>query len=780
MLNPLFLWFLPLAALPVLLHLLNLFRLREVEIPTYRFLMQGYVQQRRRIRLVEWILMALRTSIVLLAVLALSRPVAERLPGLFGGTGRDVVFVVDASMTTGLVTEGSSAIHRIRETVRGAVGRLAPADFVTLVRAGVEPKVLYRAARGDGRRLVAELDTLEPDPGTADLASAIVEAMSSPPRGRRTLWIVSDCERRTWKRLGAAAAAARVPTETQLVVANLGGEEAAGVRNLAILGDPPRSQRPVVGLPVELALRIEGCGFDAPLETKATVQLDDEIVAQVPLRIAPGRTTVHTLPLFPRRAGVIEGRVDLPPDAFPEDDSLLFVLNVEPRVGVLVITPAGLDPIFDPAIFLRAALESPRAATGDGTDGKPSRDVSDSESEIARSLDVTVASAESLDERLVKAADVIFLIEQRIDPGRLTWIRNHVEAGAGLIVVAGSQKHGGDDLAGLLGSRKESPGVPMRLAAAIGDIDDETAAHSLESVDFSHPVFAPFRPRDDAEKDLNSLGSLRIFRHEPVETLGLEETAGDQARRQPATVVLARLDDGTAVIVESRLGRGRVVVSGLAATPDWSNLPVQPAFVPIMLRLVQHVRPPPTVTAAESVRACEPAPIRLEGPWRRAGVQVITPSGGRRAIQPVAGDDGATAALDDTAAVGFYAFDVEPPTDVAAKPVRLGLAVNRDVDTAAFARAEKGEIDACFAPHPVMHLAGTAEDPTLHEQLAGRHEVWRWLIATMFGLFGVEFALSTLRPPSPADGGDRPRTWSARINDWLARAVGNMGETSSA
>ena len=312
MLNPLFLWFLPLAVLPVLLHLLNLFRLREVELPTYRFLVQGYVQQRRRIRLVEWILMALRTAIVLLAVLALSRPVAERLPGLFGGGGRDVAFVVDAGMTTGLVTEGNSAIHRIREAVRAAVERLAPADFITLVRAGVEPKVLYRAARGDGRRLAAELDTLAPDPGTADLASAI-------------------------------AAAARVPEETQLVVADLGRSSDAGVRNLAILGDPPRSQRPVVGLPVELTLRVEAAGFETPSETKATVRLDDEIVAQVPLLIAPGGTTTHTLPLLPMRAGVLEGRIDLPPDAFPEDDSLLFVLNVEPRVGVLVVAPGGLE-----------------------------------------------------------------------------------------------------------------------------------------------------------------------------------------------------------------------------------------------------------------------------------------------------------------------------------------------------------------------------------------------------------------------------------------------------
>ncbi|NDC64634.1 MAG: hypothetical protein EBZ59_11765, partial [Planctomycetia bacterium] len=191
MLNPLLLWFLPLAALPVLLHLLNLYRLREVELPTYRFLMEGYVQQRRRIRLLEWLLMLLRTAIVLLAVWALSRPVMERFGGLFGGgRGRDVAFVVDAGMTTGLVSEGTSALHRIREAVRAAAFRLAPSDFVTLVRAGMEPRVLYRAALGDGKRFAAELETLEPDPGTADLAAGLAEAVAGPPRGPRTVWLV--------------------------------------------------------------------------------------------------------------------------------------------------------------------------------------------------------------------------------------------------------------------------------------------------------------------------------------------------------------------------------------------------------------------------------------------------------------------------------------------------------------------------------------------------------------------------------------------------------------
>ena len=774
MLNPLLLWFLPLAVLPVLLHLLNLHRLREVDLPTFRFLMEGYVQQRRRVRLVEWLLMLLRTAVVLALVWAFSRPVLERFGGLFGGGGRDVVLVVDAGMTSGLVSDGTSAIHRMREAVRSAASRFRPTDFVTLVRAGMEPKVLYRAAVGDGKRLAAEIDTLEPDPGTADLAAGLAEAVSGPPRGPRSIWIISDCERRAWRRLAEDPATTRIPDSVQLVVVDVGSR--GRVTNLAILGDPPRAQRPVVGLPVELTLRIEGAGLDTATETKATVELDDEIVAQVPIVVTPGRVTTSTVAIHPPRPGVLRGRVTLPDDAFPEDDSLLFVLNVEPRLGVLVIAPAGVEPIYDPGLFLRAALDSPReavAATRRAANDTPGR------SDIAGSLDVVVTRANAFDERQVKAADVIVLADTRIDGGRQRWLRSRVEEGAGLLVLAGSHIRSPQKLAEFASGTDPRGGLTISLGEPVGDPTDESSSHGLGPIDYSHPIFAAFRPSQDsaAGGKSSSRGSvfdtLQIFRHAAVNI-----TAHERQVNRP--VVLARLDDQTPVLVEARLGRGRVIVSGLAVTPDWSNLPVHPSFVPLMLRAVQHVRPEPPAMAAESVHPYDPAPVRLQDAWRRAVVQATSPSGGRRAIDTVAGDDGVTGALDDTRTVGFYEFDIEPPAGQTAAPLRLGMAVNRDVETAAFEPLTPAEVTASFAPHAATLLTGTAEDPTLHTQLTGRREIWRWLITAVFGLFLLEFLLSTLRPPAPAGTNETPRGWRARLNDWLGRAVGNAAESHAA
>ena len=60
-----------------------------------------------------------------------------------------------------------------------------------------------------------------------------------------------------------------------------------------------------------------------------------------------------------------------------------------------------------------------------------------------------------------------------------------------------------------------------------------------------------------------------------------EGTAGST----PATWVLARLDDGEALITQRRVEQGKVLMFGTGAHRDWSNLPLRPIFLPLLTRL---------------------------------------------------------------------------------------------------------------------------------------------------------------------------------------------------
>src|SRR5437764_14830198 len=100
--NPaLFLWFVPLAAVPILLHLLTLHRLRTVELSTFRFLFDSYVQQRRRMQFLEALLAMLRTLFILFLVVMICRPTVQQASKLLprGSSGRDAILLIDCCAT---------------------------------------------------------------------------------------------------------------------------------------------------------------------------------------------------------------------------------------------------------------------------------------------------------------------------------------------------------------------------------------------------------------------------------------------------------------------------------------------------------------------------------------------------------------------------------------------------------------------------------------------------------------------------------------------------------
>ena len=62
------LWVLPLALIPIALHLLTLHRIKTVDLSTFRFLFDSYVQQRRRMKFLEALIAMLRTAFVLFLI----------------------------------------------------------------------------------------------------------------------------------------------------------------------------------------------------------------------------------------------------------------------------------------------------------------------------------------------------------------------------------------------------------------------------------------------------------------------------------------------------------------------------------------------------------------------------------------------------------------------------------------------------------------------------------------------------------------------------------------
>jgi hypothetical protein len=134
-LSPSFLWALPLALVPFLIHFLSRRRRRVVEFSAVSLLLKARRQNVERLRLREILLLILRTLVVLFLVLAVSRPLLEGLGGAALGdhvpTG--IVMVLDATMSMQYASRGESLFERSLERARSVLALLGDQDRVTIL-----------------------------------------------------------------------------------------------------------------------------------------------------------------------------------------------------------------------------------------------------------------------------------------------------------------------------------------------------------------------------------------------------------------------------------------------------------------------------------------------------------------------------------------------------------------------------------------------------------------------------------------------------------------------
>ncbi|MFM8220886.1 MAG: VWA domain-containing protein, partial [Planctomycetaceae bacterium] len=336
LLNPSLLYFLPIAAIPVILHLFTLFRVKTVDLSTYRFLFDSYVQQRRKTKFVEALIALLRTLFLLLLVGMLARPAIQHWDRLFGsgGSGRDVVLLVDTSVSMNTTAAGKSALDRAKGVAREIADRLGPEDRLTLFRLGSRPEEVFSRFAGDTQAIHERIDSLKAGSSRANMLAAFTQVFGpqAPPRDKPVVYLLSDGQATGWRELQSQALPRLLPEGSQLHVVQCGSN--APLSNRGIVGDAPRQVRATVGLPLKLRPRVVNHSDTESADLLVSVQLDDREIARPGLLLKPGETASAEVIHTPTEPGVYEGRFVLErPDAgledgFPDDDTWLFTLVV--------------------------------------------------------------------------------------------------------------------------------------------------------------------------------------------------------------------------------------------------------------------------------------------------------------------------------------------------------------------------------------------------------------------------------------------------------------------
>ncbi|HEX9794451.1 MAG TPA: BatA and WFA domain-containing protein [Planctomycetota bacterium] len=341
-LRPEFLWALPLAAVPILLHLLNRRRYQVVAFGAMEFLRRAVKRTRRRLLLEDLLLLLLRTCAVVFLILALARPGADPESLLAGRPARAEVLLLDGSMSMAHRDQGTSAFERAKEAGAARLDDLEieRGDGAALVLAGARAE---RLAYGDPGEIRLVLDALDaPGSGGARmvealaLARASADGLSSEGAESVRVTVLTDLQATGFDLEGAEGAGLRAIQEAGhgLALVDTGAVRRSNTAVIELLLEPDELSPGAFG---EVRARIRHFGEDARDPVRITLLMDGVPVTSKELRFGPGEELPWSHAIAPSEVGprAIELRLD--GDALAIDDLRAAILPVRPPPQVALV-----------------------------------------------------------------------------------------------------------------------------------------------------------------------------------------------------------------------------------------------------------------------------------------------------------------------------------------------------------------------------------------------------------------------------------------------------------
>ena len=194
------------AAAPILIHLWSRRKYREMSFSAMEYLLAAVRRQTRRLLFEQWLLLAVRTLLVVLVVLAVAEPYVERAGMAFTPGGHvHRVLVFDGSYSMAYKPADKTRFDHAKQFARRIVNDSPQGDAFTLVLMSSTPRVIVGTAALEPAAILQEIDNLELPHTMADLPAAIPAirqliasvAADNPRLDRREVYFLSDLQRTT-------------------------------------------------------------------------------------------------------------------------------------------------------------------------------------------------------------------------------------------------------------------------------------------------------------------------------------------------------------------------------------------------------------------------------------------------------------------------------------------------------------------------------------------------------------------------------------------------------
>ena len=706
--NPAILFGLLAVGLPVIIHLLTKPRLKRIRWAATRFLLKSVQKNRRRVQFEDLLLLILRCLLVLLLVILFARPAfLTDAAGLnMGGEASTAVILLDNSASMGQSNGTQTRFDQAKSMADGILSKLGTGSSVALYLVADGVKAVIPKPTQDLAVLRRSLTQASLSDRGTDLYPGLKQAVDllKGASGKRELFVLTDSQEAAWREI---AKIRQLQDENKkditmhFVVVGDHGEDNVAITGLQMIGtvaavnQPLRcavqvtnwSKGPVERIPVKLAI-----DTDAP---------QDEAMID---KIDPGASRSVNLFVRFKEPGYHSITATIPGDRLPADNQRSIALLVLAQIRALVVEgTTNPDSSARDGFFLRHALVPVRP---DQVDDYP--------------VKVTVGQPVEVESSTIDQYQLIFLSNvAQLTPLGAQNLQRYVNGGGALVIFPGPAtdiSYYNTTLGALL---------PAQLGAAV----DAPAAKkflSWQSHGYEHPITSLWN-----DPSSGNLGAVRVSKYFPLQAkTGAEAGAGR---------VIVKYADGEPAAMEQSVGKGKVILFSSTATTVWSSLPIHPAFVPLLLRIVAYATSGPG--GKLDLAPGQPFAFELDSDYAGKELSVLRPGDKKQRIvgQVESGEHSALLHDTDTEMAGPYQLYVGDDP----KP-KVVFAVAGDPTESNLNQEAKADVDPLIAAADgnTSPDAATPDKPKEKGQLVPGEPIWYPLAIAALLLAIFECALA--------------------------------------
>ena len=723
---PLFLLAVLAAGIPVVLHMINRQKVKDMPFPTLRFLLISAEKTRRRRRIQDLLLMLLRMAVLILLAFGLARPTVTSLGALWGsGAESAVAIILDNSASMGMVDSDEPRFETAIRAARQVLDEHSERDRVALLLTGGPQYPGLNQLDRTQDNVIQILDQCRqrgPSYERADLGVKIDQArklLADVRAQHKHIFVISDLEKRSLETLAAAGKENQQEADT-------GAKDEKGRDIPVIFIDCHRAPRPNVAIQnvrLSAAVPVAGMPVKATVElfNASTVEQERRVEllidgtkegASPAIKLAPGEHDTHEFTFTPARGGLFRGEARLVGDqGSPMDDRWFFTVQVDRGIPVAVVKPRRHEiEYLDDTFYLTRALRPIRS--GDWA------------------ITLTELTAAELPSEPLNTYKVIFCVNLPAPTDEAARrLADYVTAGGNLFWICG------DNVEPDAYNRVNSQVAGRLLPAPILDVrapgpEDDRDAWSIASLDAKHPALRQL-------VDPPSLyQSVLVYRY-----VRLDTKAAADAR------ILAQLDGGDALLTERGIGQGKVYWLGTSAHVGWTNLPLRPIFLPMLARMVFDM------AGAErqhhETLAGVPLTLQFSDTAQSRAVEVQPPSGEtiRLTTEPDPTIRGQTFQYGETHDIGVYLLRMLD----GAQPNQMAYSVNVDPGESDPATIEHEELRKLMGGTPVLFADNPDDLSGTFKLLREGRGLWGFFLTAVLLVLIFETLISNAFSPKQDD-----------------------------